>query len=46
MTDIKKMSHILVAGGDVFIGAYLVKRLIEMNIKETIVDKLLNIGDI
>jgi len=40
------MRHVLVTGGAGFIGAYLVKRLIEMNIKVTIVDKLLNIGGI
>ena len=46
MTDTKKMSHVLVTGGAGFIGAYLVKRLIEMNIKVTIVDKLLDVGGI
>ena len=46
MTDTKKMSHVLVTGGAGFIGAYLVKKLIEMNIKVTIVDKLLDVGGI
>ena len=46
MSDIKKMSHVLVTGGAGFIGAYLVKKLIEMNINVTIVDKLLDVGGI
>tara|TARA_B110000046_G_scaffold162313_1_gene176535 strand:- start:298 stop:474 length:177 start_codon:yes stop_codon:yes gene_type:complete len=40
------MKYILVTGGARFIGAYLVKKLIEMNIKVTIVDKLLDAGGI
>ena len=40
------MKNVLVTGGAGFIGAYLVKRLIEMNIQVTIVDRLLEVGGI
>ena len=40
------MNHVLVTGGAGFIGAYLVERLINMNIKVTIVDNLQDVGGI
>jgi UDP-glucose 4-epimerase len=40
------MKHVLVTGGAGFIGAYLVKKLIETNIKVTIVDNLKDVGGI
>lgn len=46
MSIVKKMEHVLVTGGAGFIGAYLVKKLIEMNIQVTIVDNLKNVGGI
>ena len=46
MTEIKKMNHVLVTGGAGFIGAYLVKRLIDMNVRVTIVDNLQDVGGI
>jgi UDP-glucose 4-epimerase len=46
MGEIKKMNHVLVTGGAGFIGAYLVKRLIEMKVRVTIVDNLQDVGGI
>ena len=46
LSDFKNMKKVLVTGGAGFIGAYLVKRLIEMNIQVTIVDRLLEVGGI
>lgn len=46
MKDVKAMNHALVTGGAGFLGAYLVKRLIEMKIKVTIVDTLQDVGGI
>ncbi len=40
------MKHVLVTGGAGFIGAYLVKRLIESNINVTIIDNLKDVGGI
>ena len=40
------MKHVLVTGGAGFIGAYLVKRLIDLKIEVTIIDNLQNVGGI
>ncbi len=40
------MKHALVTGGAGFIGAYLVKRLIDLQIEVTIIDNLQNVGGI
>lgn len=40
------MKHVLVTGGAGFIGAYLVKRLIDSNINVTIIDNLKDVGGI
>jgi UDP-glucose 4-epimerase len=46
MLKAKKMSHVLVTGGAGFIGAYLVKRLIDMKVRVTIIDNLQDVGGI
>ena len=40
------MKNVLVTGGAGFIGSYLVKKLIELNIKVTIIDNLQSVGGI
>lgn len=40
------MKHALVTGGAGFIGSYLVDKLIKLNVKVTIVDKLFGYGAI
>ena len=46
MAEINKMKHVLVTGGAGFIGAYLVKKLIDMKVRVTIVDNLREVGGI
>lgn len=46
MVETIKMNHVLVTGGAGFIGAYLVKKLIDMKIRVTIVDNLQDVGGI
>jgi UDP-glucose 4-epimerase len=46
MIETRKMNHVLVTGGAGFIGAYLVKKLIDMKVRVTIVDNLQDVGGI